>query len=85
MYGVVPDATWNTSAGRAALRSHLQTIQSQYPGHPASVSHEDRRIRLGRLFSRSLSGSRPRSSAGSMCGDGIGLKLRGMTSGPVLI
>ena len=51
MYWVVPDGTWNSSAGRAALRRHLQAIQARYPGDPPAIQWDERRIRttvLGR-------------------------------------
>ena len=50
---IVPDATWDTAAGRAALCSHLKTIQERYPGAPASTRWEERSIRTT-VMGRSL-------------------------------
>lgn len=45
LYWVVPDATWNTKEGRAALRTHVRMIQRGYPENARSLEEEDARIR----------------------------------------
>jgi tetratricopeptide (TPR) repeat protein len=45
IYWVVPDATWSTSEGRAAVGRHLRKIQDGYPGTRAPHRSERRRIR----------------------------------------
>jgi tetratricopeptide (TPR) repeat protein len=45
LYWVVPDATWRTKSGRAAVRAHLRTIQREYPEKPFPVQIEQRSIR----------------------------------------
>jgi tetratricopeptide (TPR) repeat protein len=53
VYWVVPDATWDGRARRAALRGHLRRIQERYPGAPARVHWEGRLARtavMGRPF-----------------------------------
>jgi len=44
LYWVVPDATWQTRAGRAALRRHLRKLQERYPGECAPAVWGERRI-----------------------------------------
>ena len=53
VYWVVPDGTWESRAGRAALRSHVRDIQAGYPGDSSAARWEDRRIRLA-VLGRSL-------------------------------
>jgi tetratricopeptide (TPR) repeat protein len=53
LYWVVPDATWQTKAGRAALQEHLRMIRRGYREKAAPPRIEDHRIRtvvLGRPF-----------------------------------
>jgi tetratricopeptide (TPR) repeat protein len=45
IYWVVPDGTWSTRDGRAAVRRHLRKIQDGYPGTRASCLWERRRVR----------------------------------------
>ena len=62
LYWVVPDGTWASSAGRAALRRHLRKIHERYPGEPAPVQWQGRSIRtsvLGRPFTICSLGSLP--------------------------
>jgi len=49
VYWVVPDRTWDTAGGRAALRRHLRKIAERYPGGPAPAHWERRRIRTAVL------------------------------------
>jgi Tfp pilus assembly protein PilF len=45
LYWVVPDATWKTKGGRAAVRAHVRMIQRGYPEKTAPLQIEDARIR----------------------------------------
>jgi tetratricopeptide (TPR) repeat protein len=45
LYWVVPDATWQTKAGRAALQAHLRMIRREYPEKAAPLQIEGDRIR----------------------------------------
>ncbi len=45
LYWVVPDATWKTKAGRAAVCAHVRMIQRGYPEKAAPLQIEDARIR----------------------------------------
>lgn len=49
VYWVVPDATFRTRTGRAALRRHLTEIQRRYPGAPAAVHWRERSVRTAIL------------------------------------
>ena len=53
VYWVVPDRTWESRFGRAALRRHVRDIQAGYPGDASTVRWEEQRIRLA-VLGRSL-------------------------------
>jgi tetratricopeptide (TPR) repeat protein len=53
MYWVVPDDTWSTAAGRTTLGRHVRRIRERYPGGPAPVRWEERRVRTT-VMGRSL-------------------------------
>lgn len=44
VYWVVPDGTWENSAGRKALGRHLKQILKTYPGKPADTQWEQHRV-----------------------------------------
>src|SRR5258708_22574408 len=49
VYWVVPDGTWEDSAGRNALANHLKEILRGYPGGPAGAQWEHHRVRTSVL------------------------------------
>jgi tetratricopeptide (TPR) repeat protein len=45
VYWIVPDATWDSSAGRTALRRNLRKILDRYPGERSRIHRKRRFIR----------------------------------------